>query len=259
MKSNFFEKYQNSIPKGLPKYAELREVIRSAVLDGYWKNGEKLPNERKIADITPFSLGTVQKAFKDLVAEGIVDRRQGHGSFVSDNEAKMADPWHFRFSKNLFQNYMEVYPKIRKKEKVSKKNSWAKLLNSDDGCLIQIDRIIAIKDKFMIYSEFFLSAKKYKSFLKKSDKELTSVNFKTILHQEYNVSFKNISQAVQMIKFSKVICEELNLEKGTVGLLMEIIAYSTQKNPVYYQKIYIPPNDFKLITTDSLNVPETWR
>ena len=259
MKSEFFLRYRKSIIKGLPKYAELREILRTAIDDGYWEKGEKLPPEVKIAELTPFSLGTVQKALKELVAEGVVERRQGHGSFVTDKQIKMADPWHFRFSSDLFGDYMEVYPMLKTKKRVVKHTDWARLLNPDDGSLVQIDRIISIGNKFTIYSKFFLSGNKFEDILRKSDKELTSMNLKSILHQEYNVRFSNILQTFKIISFSEAVCRLLGVEKGTEGLLMELLANSKQKTPIYYQKVYIPPNDFKLTIADASKIPEKWR
>jgi GntR family transcriptional regulator len=259
MVSNFFIKYRKEQLKGLPKYVELREVLRRAILDGYWEIGEKLPPEKKIADVTPFSLGTVQKALKDLVSEGVVERKQGHGSFVSIKKIQMVDPWHFRFSSTLFKDFLKVYPKLISKEKVSESTSWAKELNPIDGSLIKIDRIISINNEFKIYSKFYLSASKYKGILSKSDKELTSKNFKTILHQEYNVSFSKVSNAIQIISLPDNICRQIDVEEGTVGILMEILASSKQKKLIYYQKVYIPPNKFKLNIADPSNIPDIWR
>ena len=116
MEPDFLRKYRKDNLKGLPKYVELREILRSAVFDGYWKAGDKLPPEKQLADITPFSLGTVQKALKALSAEGVVERRHGHGTFVSPKKIQMLDPWHFRFSSSLFKNFLEVYPRLISKK-----------------------------------------------------------------------------------------------------------------------------------------------
>ncbi len=258
MKSEFFQKYRGDQLRGLPKYVELREVLRNAILDEYWKAGEQLPPEKMIAELTPFSLGTVQKAFRDLVEEGIVERRQGHGSFVSDKRAKMQDPWHFRFSDGLSGNFMAVFPELVSKKKVRPDTPWAKELSPSDGHLIQIDRIIGIMDEFRIYSKFYLPAGKFEGFLYKSDEELNSTNFKTILHREYNVAFSNISTALQMVSLPGDICRQIKVKKGTAGLRMEIIAMSKQNGWIYFQEVYIPPNRFKLHIASPSDIPESW-
>ena len=261
MKSEFFSKYKKDQLRGLPKYVELREVLRNAILDGYWKSGEQLPPEKMIAESTPFSLGTVQKALRGLVEERIVERKQGHGSFVSDKLVKMLDPWHFRFSDSLSGDFLKVFPTVVSKKKVAPDTQWARAINPEDGSLIQIDRIIRImneSNEFRIYSKFYLSAIRFESFPTKSDKELNSTNFKTILYQEYHVSFSNISTALQMVSLPEEVCGQIEVIKGTVGLLMEVLAMSKQNSLIYYQEVYIPPNKFKLHIASPYDIPECW-
>lgn len=258
MKRDFFSTYGKPGVAGLPKYAQLREALRAAVEDGYWQPGEKLPPEIILAATTPFSLGTVQKALRALVKEGIVERRQGSGTFVSDDRRQMYDPWHFRFSGKGGENFLSVYPKVLAKKVISSRAFWARLINPHSARILQINRVVRIEDHFSIYSKFFLAADKFKGFLSKSKKELESVNFKTILRQEYNLSIRYMNHTVQIIPFPREACQALRIPAGTKGMLLGIVAMSSQKQPTYYQEVYIPPNDFKLHISDSAFIPECW-
>jgi DNA-binding GntR family transcriptional regulator len=258
MQSDFFSKYQKPEFNDLPKYVKLREVLRCAITDGHWKNSEKLPPETEIANITKLSLGTVQKALRELVDEDVIERRQGRGTFIVNKRTLMVDPWHFRFYNIQPGEFLKVYPKIMSKKIVKKQTTWSQLINPNGTGLIQIDRLISIVDEFLIFSKFFLSAKKFKGFLQKSDKELSSLNFKTILHQEYNVSFANMSYSLQTCTFPTDICQAIKMQEGTAGLLVEIFAFSRYNKPVYYQEVYIPPNKFKLYISDSTTLPNYW-
>jgi DNA-binding GntR family transcriptional regulator len=77
---NFFQRFRWPIEPGVPKYAQLRRAIISAIDQGYWRPGAKLPTELELTKLTPFSLGTVQRTLRALTDEGIIERRQGHGS-----------------------------------------------------------------------------------------------------------------------------------------------------------------------------------
>ncbi len=258
MNHDFFDKYGKTYVKGLPKYARLREALRSAVEDGYWKPGEKLPAEIVLAATTPFSLGTVQKALRALVKEGIVDRRQGSGTFVAEDRPQMHDPWHFRFSRGEEEGFLPVFPKVISQKVISSRAPWARLINPDGDRIIRIDRIIDIEDQFSMYSRFFLAAEKFAGFLDKSTKELESVNFKTILCREYNLSIRCMNHTLQMIRFPKEICRPIRVSEGTQGILLRIVAVSAPNKPVYYQEVYIPPNDLKLHISDSTLMPDCW-
>lgn len=258
MKKDFFQTYGKPYIAGLPKYAQLREAFRMAIEDGYWKDGEKLPPEIGLAETTPFSLGTVQKAMRALVKEGIIERRPGSGTFVAVDRRQMYDPWHFRFTKDGEQNFLPVYPKVISKKIISSEEPWARLINPSSERIIQINRIIAIGEIFLVYSRFFLAADKFSGFLKKTPKDLESVNFKTILRHEYNLSIRYLNHIVQMAEFPPEVAEAVRVPVGTVGILLSIVALSCLKAPTYYQEVFIPPNDLKLHISDSSFIPERW-
>jgi GntR family transcriptional regulator len=87
---------------------------------------------------------------------------------------------------------------------------------------------------------------------------LESVNFKTILRVEYNVAVRYINHTVQITPFPGKICKALRCPPKTPGMLMKIFALSPLKKPVYYQEVYIPPNDLTLHISDSIFIPEWW-
>ena len=66
-----------------PRYRILAEALREAVVSGEYPPGGKLPTEAELAKRFGMSRGTVVKAIDKLVAEGIVIKRQGAGSFVA--------------------------------------------------------------------------------------------------------------------------------------------------------------------------------
>lgn len=65
------------------KFEILADELRRGILAGTWTAGQKLPTEQQLAEETGLSLTTVRRAFDELVAQGMVMRRQGAGSFVA--------------------------------------------------------------------------------------------------------------------------------------------------------------------------------
>lgn len=258
MANNFFEKYQISSIKGLPKYAQLREALLAAIQDRHWKPGSKLPPEGQLVRETPFSLGTVQKALNSLVDEGMIVRRQGLGSFVSPEQRQMDLPWHLRFVGDREEKYLPVYPRVVLRRKEVRPGPWAYLLGNNKDLFIQIDRVMNIGNKFLAYSKFFANGKKFGRFLKKSIEELEKTNFKTILRRDYNVIIARMTYNLRITPLPPEICRAIKVPEDTIGLVMEILAISERKNPVYYQELFIPPNNRKLHISDLSNIPAYW-
>src|SRR5512132_3720713 len=91
---DFTAKFAAPALAGLPKYAQLREMLAAAINSGDWKPGDKMPTEAQLARSTPYSLGTVQKALRALVDDGLVTRTQGSGTFVNEPRQSIDAPLH---------------------------------------------------------------------------------------------------------------------------------------------------------------------
>lgn len=70
------------------KFQRLAGDLRRGILAGDWSPGSKLPTESQLSQETGLSLTTVRRAFDELVRQGLVDRRQGAGSFVHAAELR---------------------------------------------------------------------------------------------------------------------------------------------------------------------------
>jgi GntR family transcriptional regulator len=68
----------------VPAYYQLYEALRSQLGSGPFPPGARLSTERSIADAVGVSRQTVRQALARLEREGLVHRRQGDGTYVSE-------------------------------------------------------------------------------------------------------------------------------------------------------------------------------
>jgi GntR family transcriptional regulator len=71
-----------------PLYQKLQQALREAIQNRVLSPDEALPPERDMAEEFQVSRITVRKALDGLVAEGLLTRRQGAGTFVSSRVEK---------------------------------------------------------------------------------------------------------------------------------------------------------------------------
>ncbi|MCI5110729.1 MAG: GntR family transcriptional regulator [Marivita sp.] len=74
---------------GGPRYVQLRQRLESGIESGVLAPNSSLPPEREIAEITELSRVTVRKAIQELVREGLIEQRQGSGSFIRERMNRM--------------------------------------------------------------------------------------------------------------------------------------------------------------------------
>ena len=67
-----------------PAYQVLRQRLRDDIAAGAYPDGVRLPTESELVAEYGVSRQTVRRAFQDLVAEGLVYRVPGRGTYASD-------------------------------------------------------------------------------------------------------------------------------------------------------------------------------
>ena len=70
-----------------PLYRQIIETITNWVKSGELPPGASLPSVRQLARDLGVGIKTVRQAYDELVANGVLDTRQGSGTFVSDRPA----------------------------------------------------------------------------------------------------------------------------------------------------------------------------
>ena len=66
----------------VPPYVQLVEQVRQALLNGTLRPGDRLPTVKEVVGSLAINPNTVLKAYRDLEREGLVEGRQGVGTFV---------------------------------------------------------------------------------------------------------------------------------------------------------------------------------
>ena len=83
----------------LPLYQLLRDDLAAKISAGAWSPDVPLPSEASLAESYGVSLGTMRHAIEELVDEGMLERRQGSGTYLRRPDFKSSM---FRFF--LFQS-----------------------------------------------------------------------------------------------------------------------------------------------------------
>lgn len=89
--------------KAITAYQEVKQKITNDLVSGRFFMGQALPAEKDLAKELKVSIGTLRKAVDELVAEGIVIRRQGKGTYVAEHDEQRLLYYFFMLS-NIMLN-----------------------------------------------------------------------------------------------------------------------------------------------------------
>jgi GntR family transcriptional regulator len=70
-------------PGPVPLYHQLEQDLRARIKGQEFKIGEALPTEERICAEYGVSRITVRRALETLIAEGLINKRRGVGTFVT--------------------------------------------------------------------------------------------------------------------------------------------------------------------------------
>ena len=94
--------------------AHLYEQVRARLIEGIsageWRAGEAIPTEGALAKSFGVAIGTVRKAVDSLVAQQVLVRRQGKGTFVSAHDGRRLM---FHFFHIVPRAGGKTYPEVR--------------------------------------------------------------------------------------------------------------------------------------------------
>ncbi|WP_251859970.1 FadR/GntR family transcriptional regulator [Clostridium sp. Marseille-Q2269] len=71
--------------KNAKVYEQVIEQIKSMIISGNLKKGDKLPSERELVDQLKVSRTSIREALRALEIVGLIKCKQGEGNFIRDN------------------------------------------------------------------------------------------------------------------------------------------------------------------------------
>ncbi|MEP9355476.1 GntR family transcriptional regulator [Xanthobacter sp. KR7-65] len=219
----------------------MRDAVLAGIREGFWSLGDRLPPEKDLALATGLSLGTVQKAYRELVQDGAVDRRQGRaGSFVNREPRQVDTVWHFLFSDERRENFFPVFPQVDRIHRHSSRGSWSMHMPWVENEVVEIDRIVDIGHEFLVYSQFIIDARVYDQARKDKKTALEGVN----LRRELNLNVQRMTYDIRIEPLPRAICSKIGVAAKTIGMVVEIFSSASPANGGSFQRIFVPRTQF---------------
>ena len=72
----------------VPLYYQLENLLREKITSGNYSPGDRLPTESDLIEQYQVSRITVRQALGALAAEGLIERRQGRGTFIAERKTR---------------------------------------------------------------------------------------------------------------------------------------------------------------------------
>ena len=126
-----------------PLYRVVSNTIIDRIVDGTYPPGAMLPSEMDLAAELGVSQGTARKALIELEQKGIIDRRQGRGTFVT---LRTPESSLFHFFRLRDSNGDQIVPELEQ-ESITRRNATMQERDTLHGAPEEVYEIVRVRSR----------------------------------------------------------------------------------------------------------------
>ena len=224
-----------------PLYKQVYDLLTARLVEGYWKPSQLLPSEMMLAEELGVSQGTVRKALNQMVAEKMLQRQQGKGTFVAEHTQE-SDL--FRFFR-LREPHGEIaIPEtvVLGSSRRTASDDEAKKLNLDANALVvELTRVRSIHNKPAIIEKVIQPLSVFPDI----DKNTDLPNALYILYQEkYGITIMSVNDEIRAVEIPDAYAQHLDLTKGSPVLMIERSSVNIDGRVVELSTAYCSSDNF---------------
>jgi len=216
----------------IPKYLQIRAWLKERIQTGNYKAGEKLPSEIELSKMSGVNRNTLRQAISELVAEGILRKEKGMGTFVSSSTPvilKHTLKQISSFRDDLSESGMTEKSLILSKGIEEAKDHIARALHLEEGDnVIAVRRLRTGNDIPLMYEETYLPSAMFENIL---GMDLTGSMY-TLFSERFNIILARSEQRIRAVNLKGKIATYLRLPENAAGLYMESITFNDNNIPI---------------------------
>ena len=225
----------------LPAYQRLRDDIARRVAAGEWGPDVALPSDNRLAAEHSLSVGTVRKALQILTEEGLLERRQGSGTFL---RKPAFDATLFRFFQVREHGTKASMPSSRLiSRRITAAPAQVKQALGTDR-VIRIDRLRFLSEQPLLSEEIYIDADRFAGFETLADDEIGPLLY-PVYYDRFGVFVARAEDEVSFSAATPTIAERLEIAPGAPIATIERTAFSMTGEAVEWRIASGPAERFR--------------
>lgn len=214
-------------------HVQLSQIIKDMIESKELVEGMSLMPERDLCKLQNISRMTVNKAILNLVNEGLLERRQGKGTFVAYKKEKYRFQKLKGFSEVMSEKGVSIKNKILKFEvSAQDKHIREKLeIENENELIYKIKRLRIIEDEPFALETVYIPVKMCTD-LKEKLKEQSSLY--QLFREEYNHKIQKAIQTIEPIALDKKTSNILNRDMNSLALKFDRKVYRQDDSILEY-------------------------
>ncbi|WP_371227806.1 GntR family transcriptional regulator [Pseudomonas sp. QE6] len=227
----------------VPLYSQLKELLRSRILDGTYPPLSRMPSEAELGKAFEVSRITVRQALGDLQKEGLIFKIHGKGTFVAKPKAFQNVSTLQGLGESMSQRGYEVINRLRSFKVVPADAQVAARLQVAEGAnVVQIKRARLVNRELVSLEITWLPEAVGKR-LEKAD--LVSRDIFLILENDCALPLGHADLAIDAILADAELAGALEVEEGSPVMRIERLTHTADGTPLDYEHLYYRGDAFQ--------------
>jgi GntR family transcriptional regulator len=243
-------KFAANMDGRLPLYAKLRDQLGSRIANGEWTPGDMIPSENRLAEEYGVALATMRMALKQLVDEGLLDRRRGTGTFVKQ-PAFRADLFRFFHVHDVDDSDVSIIPESRvlSRQEISLPTEVKQAFGEDtiSHCL-KLERVRLWSGDPLLFEEIYLRLPDFEGLMTLNLKVMGPLLYPVFL-QEFGILISSATDELSFGTATEVSAKHLNLALGAPVAAIERIARNPAGRVIEFRRVHGRPERFRYRVT----------
>lgn len=229
----------------LPKYYQLKEIIRGMIEAGELREGQLVPSERELCERYGISRMTARQAIIELVNEGALYREQGRGTFVAGKKFQQEGARLNSFTRDMKDRGMTASSEVLGIEVGEAGPVVARMLGIAPGArIIRIERVRDANGEPMALETSHLLYETAEGVLGVDLAERS-------LYEELRkrgVRIAGAEQSYEAVLVNDYEAEHLGVPAGSPALLVERVTFDAEDKPFEYVKSTYRADRYRVTT-----------
>ena len=220
---------------GMPLYRVVKRALLRAIEGGQLPPGQALPNEAGLSAAFGVSVGTLRHAVGELVAEHILVRRQGRGTFVATHNA---DRFLFQFFHVERSDGLSEVPQVElidfERGRLDDDNAAAALGLKPGAPVLRFANRLALQGRPVVHDQITLPAGLFKGLSDKRLRERPGTLYQ-LYQSAFGITVVRAQERARAVAADRAIARLLGLAPGTPVMQVRRTALSFGDKPVEYR------------------------
>jgi GntR family transcriptional regulator len=225
-----------------PRYLEIRRSLVQELSDGRWPVGQAIDSEQRLARRFGVAIGTLRRAVDDLVAEGVLVRRQGLGTFVNRHSR---DRLLYYFFHVVPHNGPKLYPEVSlvsfARDRASREER-LRLDIPDRSPVIRVRNTLSVGGRVAIVDDITIASARFKGLTEAAFRGRESTIY-DLYQERFGQTVARASERLRAVAAPRDIAGLLGVEPASPLLAVRRLALGLHDDPIEWRVSHVHTRD----------------